>query len=108
MVLCEAVLAEGESDVKAIFQFVEHIVMAMVKGFIFTGVVVAVLCFGAILITTPGHSLSDGIASVFAIVATVLAAFLGSAVALIYHLSHIEEIHHALKARAEQRQRATT
>jgi hypothetical protein len=94
--------------VKAIFDFVGHVVWAMVKGFVFTGVAVAVLCFGAIFITSPKHTLSEGIASVFAIVAALLAAFLGSAVALIYHLSHIEEIHHALKTRAEQRQRATT
>jgi hypothetical protein len=85
------------------FAFIKHTLWAMVKGFVITGVVAAVVCFGAVLVAI--HHLSLDLYSVFAGVITLLAAFLGSAFALIYHLSHIEEISHTLR-RVRERQQA--
>lgn len=85
-----------------IFSFIKHTVSAMIKGFFITGIVAAVVCFGVLLLISPTHSLANGLTTVFAGVIAVLAAFLGSAVALIYHLSHIEEISHSIK-RAHER-----
>ncbi len=81
----------------AIFGFIKHTLVAMFKGFVFTGVITAAICIAVLLATSPAHQLVMGLAAVFAIVISVLAAFLGSAVALIYHLSHIQEIHHVLQ-----------
>jgi hypothetical protein len=86
------------------FQFVAHVFWAMVKGFVFTGIVAAILCFGALFATAPGHHLTWDVSAVFALVIAGLAAILGAAVALIYHLSHIEEITHALQRRAANRE----
>jgi hypothetical protein len=89
---------------RAFFQFVGHVVWAMVKGFVFTGIVAAILCFGALFATTPGHHLRWDLSAAFALVIAALAAILGAAVALIYHLSHIEEITRALQRRAANRE----
>jgi hypothetical protein len=40
------------------FGFVGHLVGAMLKGFFFTGVVAALLCAAAILLTEPNHQVS--------------------------------------------------
>jgi hypothetical protein len=82
--------------------FVKHIVWAMFKGFVITGVVAAVLCFGALLLAT--HQVTMGITSIFAAIISLLAAVLGSAVALIYHLSHIEELSQTLQRARARRQ----
>jgi predicted PurR-regulated permease PerM len=84
------------NEMSAIFHFVGHTLAAMVKGFVFTGVVAAILCFLALVVASPDHEVSMGIGAVFSIVIAVLAAFLGAAAALIYHLSHIEELRHLL------------
>jgi putative flippase GtrA len=91
---------------RAVFRFTGHVLWAMVKGFVFTGVVAAALCFGVLFAAAPGHHLTLDLSAVFAIVISVLAATLGSAVALIYHLSHLEEVTQAIRRREAQRQQA--
>ena len=81
---------------QAIFSFVRHTISAMVKGFFYTGLVAGFLSLLALFFASPGHHLVMGIAAIFAIVITILAAVLGSAVALIYHLSHLGEARQAL------------
>jgi hypothetical protein len=89
---------------KAIFQFVGHVAMAMVKGFVFTGIVAALVTFGVLFFSSPGHHLSMDVSALFAAVISVLAAFLGSAVALIYHLSHLEDVTHAIRTAQARRE----
>ena len=89
---------------KAVFQFVGHVLWAMVKGFVFTGIAAAIICFGALFATAPGHHLTLDVSAVFAAVISALAAILGAAVALIYHLSHIEEVSHAVKRYSASRE----
>jgi hypothetical protein len=81
----------------AIFRFTGHVLGAMLKGCAVTGLVVGLLCFAVLFLTAPGHQLTLNISAVFAIVIAALAAVLGAAVALIYHLSHLEEVHHAVR-----------
>jgi hypothetical protein len=62
------------------------------------------------LITEPQHQLALDVPAIFSLVICGLAAILGAAVALIYHLSHLEDIHRAMRRysgmRAAQRQKA--
>jgi hypothetical protein len=88
---------------RAIFRFVGHTVSAMVKGFFFTGIAAAIISFGVLLLASPGHHLVRGIDTAFAIAISVLAALLGSAVALVYRLSHIGEARHAIQHYTESR-----
>ena len=81
----------------AFFRFTGHVLGAMLKGFVFTGIIVAILCFAVLFLTAPGHQLKPDISAAFALVISSLAALLGAAVALIYHLSHLHDVHHALR-----------
>ena len=41
----------------AIFGFIEHTLVAMFKGFVFTGVITAAICIAVLLATSPAHQL---------------------------------------------------
>jgi hypothetical protein len=62
------------------------------------GIAAAVLAFGALYLTSPTHALTPK-ATDAALAGTIvlLAAILGAAVALIYHLSHLDTARHAMK-----------
>jgi uncharacterized membrane protein len=95
---------------KSILNFTRHLLGAMLKGFFFTGIAAAILCAVVLLITEPQHQVTLDVPAIFALVISGLAAILGAAVALIYHLSHLEDIQHAVQRysgmRAAQRQKA--
>ena len=83
---------------KALVRFTGHVLLAMVKGFVFTGLVAAVATLGAIYLTAPQHALTlHSINTVLAGVIVVLAGLLGAAVALIYHLTHLESARHGIQ-----------
>jgi hypothetical protein len=99
--------------VKTLARFVGHILLAMVKGFVFTGLAAAVLTGAALCFSSPTHTIAvHSTAVAFAATIVVLAACLGAAVALIYHLSHLDTARHAAQRysayRAKQRQRPGT
>jgi len=83
--------------VHSIARYLEHLVWATIKGFVVGGVLAAVVCFGALYVAAPNHSLTAGLSTTFAGVIVLLTALLGAAVALIYRLSHIGELSHAVK-----------
>jgi heme/copper-type cytochrome/quinol oxidase subunit 4 len=84
----------------AIFRFTGHVLGAMLKGGATTGFVVGLPYFAIIFLTAPGHRLTLDVSAVFVLVIAALAA----AVALIYLLSHLEEVHHALQRYSAGRQ----
>jgi hypothetical protein len=75
----------------------------MVKGFVFTGIVAAGISLVALMVASPSHQLTLGLSAGFAATATVLAALLGAAVALIYHLSHLGDVRHAIQRSSASR-----
>jgi hypothetical protein len=75
----------------------------MFKGFLYTGVVAAILCAVVLFVMAPGHQLTLDTSAAFALVIALLAGTLGAAVALIYHLSHLDGIHHAVQHMSAQR-----
>lgn len=93
-----------------ILAFIRHLFGAMLKGFVFTGIAAAILCGVVLFVTEPHHQLTLDTSAVFSLVSVFLAAVLGAAVALIYHLSHLDGIHHTVQhyseTRAAQRQQA--
>jgi hypothetical protein len=95
---------------KNIMGFVGHLISAMLKGFFFTGFAAAIVCGVVLFVTEPNHQLTLDTMAVFSLVIALLAGILGAAVALIYHLSHLDGIHHTLQdygeTRAAQRQQA--
>jgi uncharacterized membrane protein len=95
---------------RGILGFIRHLFGAMLKGFVFTGIAAALLCAVVLFVTEPNHQLTLDVSAVFALVISALAAILGAAVALIYHLSHLDGIHHTVQhyseTRAAQRQQA--
>jgi putative exporter of polyketide antibiotics len=86
-----------------IFGFVGHLVGAMLKGFFFTGMAAAVVCAVALILTEPNHQVTLDTSLVFGLVIAFLAGVLGAAVALIYHLSHLDTIRHAAQHYGERR-----
>ena len=90
--------------------FIAHLFWAMLKGFFFTGLVAAVICAVVLFITAPNHQITVDTTLVFGLVIVLLAGVLGAAVALIYHLSHMDSLHHTVRqyseTRAAQRQQA--
>jgi lysylphosphatidylglycerol synthetase-like protein (DUF2156 family) len=81
----------------SIWSFTKHLVGAMFKGFVYTGLAAAILCAVALFVLEPGHQVRLDTSAVFALVIALLAGVLGAAVALIYHLSHLDGIHHAVQ-----------
>jgi hypothetical protein len=75
----------------------------MFKGFLFTAIAAAILCVAALFFTEPNHSLTMDVSAAFAIVISLLAGVLGAAVALIYHLSHLDGVHAMARRYSEMR-----
>jgi hypothetical protein len=94
----------------SILRFTTHLVGAMFKGFVYTGVAAAILCTVVLFVMAPGHQVTLDTSAAFAIAIALLAGVLGAAVALIHHLSHLDALHHAVQhmseRRAAQRQQA--
>lgn len=88
---------------KGVVGFTKHLFGAMFKGFFFTGLIAGLVCAGVLYATEPGHHLTMDVSATFGIVLTVLAAILGAAVALIYHLAHLDGIHHQVQRYNEAR-----
>jgi FtsH-binding integral membrane protein len=78
---------------RGILGFTRHLFGAMLKGFFFTAIVAAVVCVVALFFAEPGHVLTFDVSAVFALVLCAMAGVLGAAVALIYHLSHLDGVH---------------
>jgi hypothetical protein len=95
---------------RGMLAFIRHLFGAMLKGFFFTGFAAAIVCGVVLFVTEPNHQLTLDTLAVFSLVIALLAGILGAAVALIYHLSHLDGIHHTLQdygeRRAAQRQQA--
>jgi putative exporter of polyketide antibiotics len=95
---------------RSILNFIKRLVSAMVKGFVFTGIAAAIPCAVVLFVMEPGHQVTLDTSAAFALVIALLAGMLGAAVALIYHLSHLDGIHHAVQhmseLRAAQREQA--
>jgi uncharacterized membrane protein YeaQ/YmgE (transglycosylase-associated protein family) len=85
------------------FGFVGHLVGAMLKGFFFTGMAAAIVCAVALFLTEPNHQMTLDTSMAFGLVITFLAGVVGAAVALIYHLSHLDTLHHAARQYSERR-----
>jgi lysylphosphatidylglycerol synthetase-like protein (DUF2156 family) len=88
---------------RSIWSFTKHLVGAMFKGFVYTGIAAAILCAVVLFVMAPGHQVTLDTSAAFAIVIALLAGVLGAAVALIYHLSHLDGIHHAVQHVSELR-----
>ena len=87
---------------QGIFSFIAHLFWAMLKGFFFTGLVAAVICAVVLFMTEPNHQITVDTTLVFSLVIALLASVLGAAVALIYHLSHLDSVHHTVQRYSEQ------
>jgi len=85
------------------FGFVGHLVGAMLKGFFFTGMAAAIVCAVALIVTEPQHQVTLDTSLAFGLVIALLAGVLGAAVALIYHLSHLDTLHHATRHYSDRR-----
>jgi formate-dependent nitrite reductase membrane component NrfD len=85
------------------FGFVGHLVGAMLKGFFFTGMAAAIVCVAVLIVTEPQHQVTVDTSLAFGLVIAFLAGVLGAAVALIYHLSHLDTLHHAARQYSERR-----
>jgi formate-dependent nitrite reductase membrane component NrfD len=77
-----------------IFGFIGHLVGALLKGYFFTGMAAVLVCAVALFLTEPDHRVTSDTSPAFGLVIAFLAGVLG-AVALIYHLSHLDSLHHA-------------
>ena len=88
---------------RSILSFIKRLVGAMVKGFLYTGVVAAILCAVVLFVLAPDHQVTLDTSAAFALVIALLAGLLGAAVALIYHLSHLDSLHHAVQHLSAQR-----
>jgi hypothetical protein len=88
---------------RQIIGFVGHLLGAMLKGFFFTGMAAAIVCAAALVLTEPNHQVTVDTSLAFGLVIVVLAGALGAAVALIYHLSHLNTIHHAAQRYSARR-----
>lgn len=88
---------------RSILSFIKRLLGAMVKGFFFTGLAAAILCAVVLFAMAPGHEVTLDTSAVFALVIALLAGTLGAAVALIYYLSHLDGLHHAVQHLSELR-----
>jgi len=83
--------------------FIRHLFGAMLKGFLFTGLVAAIVCAAVLYVTEPNHEVTLDTTMIFGLVIAFLAGIVGAAVALIYHLSHLDGIHHTVQHYSEMR-----
>jgi hypothetical protein len=88
---------------QGILSFIHHLFGAMIKGFVFTGLVAAIACAVILFVTEPDHQVTLDTSMAFGLVIAFLAGIVGAAVALIYHLSHLDGIHHTVQHYSEQR-----
>ena len=88
---------------RRIIGFVGHLLGAMLKGFFFTGMAAAILCAAALILTEPNHQVTVDTSLAFGLVIVVLAGALGAAIALIYHLSHLNALHRAAQRYSARR-----
>ena len=97
---------------QGIVSFIRHLFGAMLKGFFFTGLVAAIACAAVLFFTEPNHQVALDTSMIFGLIIAFLAGVVGAAVALIYHLSHLDGIHHTVQhyseMRAAQRQQRAT
>jgi len=98
-----ACIHKEEYAMRSILSFIKRLVGAMFKGFLYTGVVAAILCAVVLFVMAPGHQVTLDTSAAFALVIALLAGALGAAVALIYHLSHLDSLHHAVQHLSAQR-----
>jgi putative exporter of polyketide antibiotics len=85
------------------FEFVGHLVRAMLKGFFFTGMAAAAVCAAVLFVTEPNHKMTLDTSLAFGLVIALLAGMLGAAVALLYRLSHLYTLRHAAQQYSERR-----
>ena len=88
---------------KNVLGFIGHLISAMLKGFFFTGVAAAIACAVVLFLTEPNHRVTLDTSMVFGLTIALLAGILGAAVALIYHLSHLDSLHHTVRHYGERR-----
>ena len=88
---------------RSILSFIKHLVGAMLKGFVYAGIAAAILCTVVLFVMEPGHQVTLDTSAIFALVIALLAGVLGAAVALIYHLSHLDALHHAVQHMSDLR-----
>ena len=88
---------------RGIVGFTRHLFAAMFKGFVFTAIAAAILCAVVLFFAEPGHALTFDVSAMFALVICALAGVLGAAVALIYHLSHLDSVHSMARRYSEMR-----
>jgi len=98
-----ACVHKEEHAMSSILSFIKRLVGAMVKGFVYTGIAAAIVCAIVLFVMEPGHQVTLDTSAAFALVIALLAAMLGAAVALIYHLSHLDALHHAVQHVSEMR-----
>ena len=91
------------------FGFAGHLIAAVFKGFLFAAAIAALVCTTILVFTEPNHQVTFDTAMAFGLVIALLAGIVGSALALIYHLSHLDGLHHAAQRysamRAEDQRR---
>lgn len=88
---------------RSILSFTKRLVGAMFKGFVYTGLTAAIICAVVLFAMEPGHQVTLDTSAVFALAIALLAGALGAAVALIYHLGHLDSLHHAVQHLSELR-----
>lgn len=88
---------------QGILSFIRQLFGAMVKGFFFTGLGAAIACAAILFVTEPNHEVTLDTSMIFGLVIAFLAGIVGAAVALIYHLSHLDGIHHTMQHYSEMR-----
>jgi hypothetical protein len=88
---------------RGIVGFLGHLVGAMLKGFFFTGMAAAIVCAAVLVLTEPQHQVTLDTSLAFGLVIALLAGVVGAAVALIYHLSHLDTLHHAARRYGDRR-----
>jgi putative exporter of polyketide antibiotics len=99
----------GSCDIKEVqtmqrvLGFIGHLISAMLKGFFFTGGAAAILCAVVLFVTEPNHQVQLNTSMVFGMTIALLAGIVGAAVALIYHLSHLDSLHHTVRHYSEMR-----
>jgi hypothetical protein len=91
---------------RSILCFTKRLVGGRVTGFLSTWLAAAIM--GAVVlvvlvILAPDHQVTLDTSAAFALVIALLAGALGAAVALIYHLSHLDSLHHAVQHLSAQR-----
>jgi hypothetical protein len=86
---------------RQVLGFVGHIFSAMLKGFFYTGLAAALVCAAALFLTAPNHQVTFDTSMAFSLIIALLAGIVGAAVALIYHLSHLDALHHAARHYSE-------